>query len=369
MSIPRKYSVLVVDDEPNGFAVIEALLHREGYDLFYVSSGSEALERLDAIVPDAILLDVMMPEMDGIEVCRRIKSDREHQHIPIIMVTALSSKEDLARCLEAGADDFISKPVNGLELRARVRSMLRLKQQYDALKATLQMREDMSNMVIHDLRNPVASILLSNELLLAHNHPQGKELQRLEVIRSSAQKLNSLINDLLMLAKMESGKLVLNPTKVDLNALATTVISDFQEISHSRDIRLEVKLSKAEPWILADANLIYRVLDNLLSNAVKFSPKGSTIKVRIDCPKNSGGKGKDTSPKATIQVIDEGSGVSEELQQRIFEKFETGSAIAGTFQIGLGLTFCKLVTEAHGGKISVSSNQPKGAIFTVELGT
>lgn len=136
----KKVRILIIDDEESIFEVIEGLLLREGYDLTYVSSGKEALNRIEEIQPDVILLDLMMPEMDGLETCQQIKANQRWCHIPIIMVTALSSKEDLARSLEAGADDFLSKPINSIEMRARVRSMLRIKLQYDALAATQQMR-------------------------------------------------------------------------------------------------------------------------------------------------------------------------------------------------------------------------------------
>jgi diguanylate cyclase (GGDEF)-like protein len=130
-------SILIVDDEPRNFDVIEALLNEYDYDLNYASSGQEALESLEILEIDLILLDVMMPDMNGIEVCQRIKSIPKYKPIPIIMVTAMTAKEDLAQCLNAGANDFISKPVNALELRARVQSMLRMKQQYDALQIAL----------------------------------------------------------------------------------------------------------------------------------------------------------------------------------------------------------------------------------------
>ena len=130
-------SILIVDDEPRNFDVIEALLNEYDYELNYASSGQEALESLEILEIDLILLDVMMPDMDGVEVCERIKSIPKYRPIPIIMVTALTAKEDLAQCLNAGADDFISKPLNPLELRARVQSMLRIKQQYDALQISL----------------------------------------------------------------------------------------------------------------------------------------------------------------------------------------------------------------------------------------
>jgi DNA-binding response OmpR family regulator len=136
----KKPRILVIDDEESIFEVIEGLLYKQGYELTYISSGTAALTQIDEIQPDVILLDLMMPQMDGIETCQNIKSNQRWRPIPIIMVTALSSKEDLARSLDAGADDFVAKPINSLELRARVRSMLRIKLQYDMLAANQQHR-------------------------------------------------------------------------------------------------------------------------------------------------------------------------------------------------------------------------------------
>lgn len=334
-AIPAVPSILVVDDEPTGFAVIKGLLHRQGYSLTHAESGREALKQIEVIAPDVILLDVMMPDMNGIEVCRVIKTTPGWQSIPIIMVTALTAKEDLARSLEAGADDFITKPVNGPELRARVNSMLRIKHQYDALKATLQLREDMSNMVVHDLRNPTAIILLTAGLLLT-DHFQGKELERVQMIESSARTLNSLINDLLLMAKMEAGKLLLNLTDVNLNALATVVLENFQAIAPSKQLQLEYQPPKTERWISADVNLLNRLIDNLLSNAVKFSPSGSKITLRIDYPFASPLDNL-LSVQARIQVTDMGPGIKQELRQQIFKKYEIGESITGANQIGLGV--------------------------------
>src|SRR5919199_2789000 len=196
-----RQSVWVVDDEPNGFEVIELLLRREGYHLTYFSSGKEALSRLDTTLADVILLDVMMPEMDGIETCRRIKANPNWKPIPVIMVTALDSKEDLARSLESGADDFLTKPVNGLELRARVRSMLRIKQQYDALQATMNLRRDLSKLVVEDLRQPMSTVLLGSHLLVQSNL-DSKDRERAEMVHAAGLEINAIINGLLRLAKM-----------------------------------------------------------------------------------------------------------------------------------------------------------------------
>jgi len=362
----RKPLVFVVDDEPNGFTVIKALLTPEGYDLSYLPSGEETLEKLHLTEPDVILLDVMMPDKDGIETCQEIKANSNWVNIPIIMVTALSSKEDLARCLAAGADDFISKPVNGMELRARVRSMLRIKQQYDALKATMQMREDMANMMVHDLRSPVTTIILGSQMVLMQNLLPPKEQERLQLVYNSGQQLSSMINELLILAKLEAGKLLLNQTDVDLNALATTVITEAKELASSRRLKLETQLPGPGQWISADVNLLHRLMDNLVSNAIKFSPPGSTVTLKVDYLAQASVDGQ-VRMQAKIQIADQGPGIKQDLRQQIFNKYEIGETMNQASQFGLGLTFCKLVTEAHGGRIYVEDNLPHGAIFTVEI--
>lgn len=355
--------VLVVDDEPGMFDVIEALLFREGHELIYAASGQEAINALQDLQPDVILMDVMMPDMDGLETCRRIKANETWRNIPVIMVTALSSKEDLARSLDAGADDFLSKPVNGIELRARVRSMLRIKEQYDALQSTLQLREDLSNMVVHDLRNPLTSIILANQMLLLQSNLTDFSLQRLNLIQKAAKDLNSMVDDLLMLAKMDSGKLILNLTEVDLHQLITATLTAAKPIAETRQLYLESRLPPQQRLFPLDASLFQRVLDNLLSNAIKFSPNHSTIIVSLEYLEPSA----EFVKAAKLQVIDEGPGVTQEMRDRIFNKYEIGEKVDSAKQIGLGLTFCKMVIDAHGGQISVENNIPQGAIFTIQI--
>ena len=234
--------VLVVDDEPNNYDVIEAFLLREGYELGYASSGQAALDRIELFQPSMILLDVMMPGMDGLEVCRRIKADKLWTHIPIIIVTALNSKEDLASGLEAGADDFIAKPVNGLELRARVRSMLRIKSQFDALEENARMREDLTNMIVHDLRNPLGVIVGFGGMLLNQKELSEKSRHYASNVITAADRLNSMSNDLLAMAKMEAGQLVLCETNVDLVEIGAKSMSGFHAIAASKQLTLEMDL-------------------------------------------------------------------------------------------------------------------------------
>ncbi len=154
-------SILIVDDEPDNFDVIETLLSVQGYQLYYASNGQEALSVLDTVNPDLILLDVMMPGLNGIDVCKKIKADLQWKIVPVIMVTALSSKEDLALCLEAGADDFISKPVNRLELCARVKSMLRIKQQHDTIQHFSDLQRNTINVLGRNLQELTGNLVLS----------------------------------------------------------------------------------------------------------------------------------------------------------------------------------------------------------------
>jgi two-component system, sensor histidine kinase and response regulator len=182
------YSILVVDDEPDNFETIEAMLDGKNYNLHYVSCGREALDALDVLKPNLILLDAMMPEMDGIEVCQRIKAIPQWQSVPIVMVTALSGKADLSRCLSMGADDFICKPIEPLELRARVQSMLRIEQQHDRIQA-LSLSQQNS---IHSLENSLNEFRLDlaagfpNEL----NVSLSNILEQIETTQKSLDRLS-----------------------------------------------------------------------------------------------------------------------------------------------------------------------------------
>jgi DNA-binding response OmpR family regulator len=195
-------AILVVDDNASNLDIIESIFAHEDLDLFYASSGVHALDLLETLPIDTVLLDVMMPDMDGIEVCRRIKANPKWSCIPVVMVTSLDSKEDLAFCLQTGADDFVKKPVNALELRARVRSMLRIKKQYDDLQDLFKVRSDLTNMIIEDLRNPVTTMILASEIL--KKTPLTEQQQKkVEQIHHNGEQVISLLDKQLLMAKIE----------------------------------------------------------------------------------------------------------------------------------------------------------------------
>ena len=350
-------SILIVDDEVSNFDVIEAILSGDDYQLHYVDSGQEAIDSLHLFQPDLILLDIAMPGMNGLEVCQRIRATPQWQPVPIIVVTALAAKESLTQCLEAGANDFISKPINSTELRARVHSMLRIKQQYDDLQTLLKFREDMVHMLVHDLRNRLTEVLLGLEFLKSTDDFVDK--YELGQIYASVQTLQVLVDDLLKIALIESGKVRLNLTQADPTELIRATTSNFAAISTQKSQSLICQIPEvAQRNIALDVTMMSRVLDNLLSNAIKFSPQNSEIIVKLEPVE---------ADNFQIQVIDSGPGVPDGVKQEIFEKYETGMSIPNVPQIGLGLAFAKMVVEAHAGQIRVKDNHPQGAIFEIIL--
>ena len=349
--------ILVVDDEPDNFDVIEILLAGEGYQLSYASSGKNLMDRLNLLKPDVILMDVMMPEVDGMVLCEQIRADEQFKMIPIIVLTALTAKEDLANCLAVGADDFISKPVNGLELRARVKSMVRIKQQYDDLKTLLKLREDMAHMIVHDLRIPLTNMVLSTRMLQTQKSPEKRETMLNRIVMLERQ-MQGLIDNILIASKLESTSVSLNYSATDLNWLCSMAAGDFEMMATQKELQLIAQLPAVGGSVMIDATIFRRIIDNLLVNAIKFSPKGSQVILRASYLEKGG---------AIVQVIDTGTGVNSELKQRIFDKYETGNLLQDTPQIGLGLAFCKLAIEAHQGQITLEDNQPHGAIFSVLL--
>jgi two-component system sensor histidine kinase/response regulator len=358
-------TILIVDDEHFARELIEGFLYSEGYNLIFATSGVEVLTHIETINPDVILLDVMMPVVDGFEVCRRLKADERWQQIPIILVTALVNKEDLVTGFAAGANDFLRKPVSELELRARVRSMLRLKQQYDQLEATLRLRENLAQMIVHDIRNPLSAIMGYSELLLLKNAHTPENLPEINEIKKQAHHLDSFLNDMLMLTKIEAGRPVLNQLPVEVSQLIQQAERTHKIVAQSRKINLVFELPAARQVCL-DANMVQRLLDNLISNALKFSPAYTTVTVRIEYPEL---KTEPSSPsRLRIKVLDEGPGIAPEHYERIFDKFEiVDLKLQGVQQVGLGLALCKIVAEAHGGRIFVEPNIPSGSIFTVEI--
>ena len=285
-------------------------------------------------------------------------------HIPIILITALDSKQDLERGLDAGADDFLHKPYHGLELRARVRSMLRIKARHDDLQTMLQLRQDLANMIVHDIRSPLSSILIHCDLL-EEFIPEG--VDNLSLIRGESVRLSGFLTDMLMFAKMEHGRLMLVRSQVNIHEMAVGVYDSYSPIAQLKGVEFVLDLPTDPIIISLDKNLWRRVLDNLVSNAIKFAPSSSIVTLRI-CQDVADDASNDACSKLTVEVIDQGPGVPDEYRETIFDQFKIiASGRRDVKQVGLGLAFCKMVVDAHEGDIYVKPNTPNGSIFTVKL--
>ncbi len=373
-------SILVVDDEPDNFDVIEVLLNvnEQNYTLHYASGGEDAIANLEMFQPDLILLDVMMPSIDGIEVCRQIKAMSAWQSVPIIMVTALSTKEDLARCLEVGADDFISKPVSGLELRARVKSMLRIKHQYDLIKTLSHLQENTINLLQnnldqlcgslvstlpHELNTPLNGVFGVIDLLVEdHQNMSTEEVQELlKMAQQSAQRLQKLTKRFLQYARLEM--LANNPKtaqieninpKVSTHILIENVVKAQAE-GFDRLGDVVCDLENVEVSIV-DRDFL-SIVNELLENALKFSQPNTPVQINSQL-KNG---------KFYLAISDLGRGMMAEQIAKIgaFTQFER--KYYEQQGIGLGLKIVKKITELYGGEFLVSSVYHQGTTVSIEL--
>lgn len=369
------FSILVIDDDPNNFDVIETFLDDQGYQLHYTANGKDAIAGLDVCQPDLILLDVMMPEIDGIEVCKLIKASPKWHAVPIIMVTALNAKSDLANCLNAGADDFLSKPINSIELRARVNSMLRIKQQYDSIQAlsnvrastinvlegTLnELRGNLASKMSHELNTPLNGIIGTIDLLNDDLENMGLEEIRemLGWADESAHRLEKLTKKFLTYLELEvsatSHKSFKSAhTKFEKALVESKLRASISQWQRGHDLVLD--LEEAEIGISEDYLLM--ILQELLDNAVKFSPTGALIKVKSQV----------IDRIFHLSVQDFGRGMTEEQINHVgaFMQFERK-----TYEqqgVGLGLRIVKRIVELAGGKFSIASVRQEQTTVKVSL--
>jgi signal transduction histidine kinase len=356
--------VVVVDDDNVARETISVLLSTLDCEVVAESDPIGFLERAPSLAPDVVVLDVMMPGMDGFEVCKRLQADARLRHVPIIMLTSAADKNTLVRALEAGATDFLAKPVSGVELRARVRAMLRLKEQHDEIERLLEMREDLTRMLVHDMRSPLTSLSL-NLSTLRVEVPDTSVADLFDDMQSALTRLESMVDEVLLTARLESGKVSLQRDELDMGAIAQRVVQPHRANAEGRRVGLEVDV-RGRVVGMADPQLLLRAVDNLVGNALKFCQPGGVVRVRVEPTKLEPG----AREAVRFAISDDGPGIPEDFRSSLFQKYSVlDQRRIGVKQTGLGLAFCRMVAEAHGGRILFEPNEPRGSRFVLDLPT
>ena len=355
-SLSNRDRVLVVDDSPDNLLLIQSILEDEDLDLVTVNDGRKALELVAQQPFHLILLDVMMPHMDGFEITRHIRNDPDIPYIPILLITA-HAQPSVALGLDIGADDFIRKPVEIDELIARVRSLLRFKHTVDEKNMIVRQREDFASRLTHDMRTPlIAADRMLNLLLQGALGELSEAMQEfLRTMSRSNANLLEMVNNILEVYRYESERKTFYFSRVDLKTVITNVLEELRPLAQEKQLQLQGELPEVPVLLEGDRLAVHRVLVNLVSNAIKFTEQGHvTVKLTpID------------QDQVQIQVSDTGSGISPEDQVEIFERFRQGKHYNGGS--GLGLHLSKLILEAHQGQISLTSRLQEGSTFTITL--
>ena len=359
----KSATILLIDDLPDNLKLLGEMLQTEGYEIRLVSSGEQALKIAANDKPDLILLDIMMPNMDGYEVFRQLKENTDLKDIPVIFISALNDTENIVKALQSGGMDYITKPFQSEEVLARVRTHLQLRQQSRELQEqSKQLRElnaskdKFFSIIAHDLRSPFNSIIGFSEILLENAVKKNYDVMEeySEIILMSSRRAMDLLSNLMEWTRSQTGRMDFNPGKVELVQLITGIGQLFHGIAEQKSIGIILEMPESAA-IYADQDMLSTVLRNLISNAIKFTYFGGKITVSVQ----------ENPEEITVSIRDSGVGMKKEKLEKLF-RIDSDSSTLGTNKekgTGLGLILCKEFIEKHNGKIWVESEFGKGSVF------
>ena len=359
-----KHTILIVDDEETNIDILVEILG-DRYDLSIAMDGNAAIESIAENPPNLILLDIMMPDMDGHEVCKRIKADEKTRSIPVIFVTVMTDEIDELKGFELGAVDYITKPLSPPIIRARVRTHLalnsarkNLERQNKQLHEAARLREEVESIMRHDLKTPLSVIIGIPQLLLIKEERDPAEARQLRLIEQAGYRILQMLNLSLDLMKMERGSYCLQPTAIDLLDLLEKITREMESPFKDKHLTLVVTVNGRPPengdvfLAFGEELLCYAMLSNLLKNAYEASPQDCQVGIDFRY-----------GPLAEIRIRNSGT-VLPAIRDRFFDKYVTAKEDKGT---GLGTYSAKLTAETQGGTISLDTSEAGHTTVTVRL--
>ncbi|MCB2204158.1 hybrid sensor histidine kinase/response regulator [bacterium] len=353
--------LLIVDDVSKNLQVLGNFLREEDYDISAAMSGKQAISIAIDTQPDLILLDIMMPEMDGFETCRRLKADERTKEIPVIFLTARTDTEDVVKGFSLGAVDYVTKPFNRLELLARVSTHLALRFSREELQKTIRDKDKFFSIIAHDLRGPLGSFMSIAEYVSENLHDLDLEDVRtlFREMQHTGKGVYVLLENLLEWSRIQLGTIQYNPEDVDIASIVERTYRLLRSQAEQKDVTLNVDTSSQ--LVQADRNMVSTVLRNLISNAIKYTPRGGSISVTL-MPRTG-------ERKLYVSVQDSGVGMDEKRVKDLFDITQTRST-PGTEKekgSGLGLILCRELIALHGQDLRVESKKGEGSTFTFTL--
>ena len=350
--------VLVVDDRAINIQTVGALLTRAGYEVMPALSGEQALSRCAQRLPDLILLDMQMPGMDGFEVCRRLKADTDTRHLPVIFLTASHEREKLVQAFAEGAVDYVTKPFVAEELLARVKTHLELKAARDHLAQLARERADLTQIVAHDLKNPLTSILFTADMLTRSSDKPERQAELIGGLRESVHRCLEFIDGYLGRWAQSDTPRPVDVQSFESGPILQAAVEGLTPAAAAKNMQIALSAAHA-PAVLGNASALRRVLDNLISNALRYAPAGSAIDVHCITGK---------SGMAKISIMDRGPGIPADRQQQLFKRYVR---LATTEQVahssGLGLAIAKEEVDRMGGHLWYEDRDGGGAQFNLVL--
>ena len=350
--MPLRNRILIVDDSPRNVAILKKIFGKH-YAVESAASGEEALEVASRMRPDLILLDIMMPGIDGYETCRRLREDPLLRWVRVIMVSAKAMVGERLQGYAAGADDYVTKPFDDVEIEAKVQVHLRLK----CVEEVNQLKTDFLSLLCHETRTPLQSVIGAAELMSrAEDMDDGERQKWIDVILDGGRSLQKLLGKVFVLGQLKTGDIVFHFEPVDVAELVEQATSALADAASAAGVFLEIR--RENPVIvLADPGWVLSVITALLENAIRASPAGGTVWLSTDRSLHGG----------RFTVADRGVGIDPAFLRRVFDSFTTPDATHHADGHGLSLAIAREIVLAHGGTITAESTKEDGTRFTVDL--